>query len=621
MIEYSRGTSTFDAHPEQRSAPDFGAFCDAILSDRASAKGQQYVCAAMSDGHRCKASSQPRRWIGLDMDGCDPARFAALLIALESLSALLYLTASSTPECLRARIVVELAMAVDRPSARETSKRVRDSLGADLDWDDSCDRAEQPLFLPLHGAQHWRFPGESVVPSFVLPAPVIPAAVAVSGPAHPFACRVAEHDLACGAADLRNADAGGRNNLLAAIAYRMGQYVGAGALARDAVTRMLLDAASAWGELGKSLATVERQVSEGARKPITLPLPPVSPTAIPGPSPRLARNAADLMRRTFTPVQWAIRDVVPEGVTILSGAPKSGKSFLVLQWAFAIATGCAVWEGRVPETRGRVLYLALEDKDQRMQKRLAGVRLDRGASDADMSLFDYDLEWPTAEQGVERIREYLLSRRDCRLVIVDTISTFRNNDPGRKSAYAHDYEVGKMFKPLCREFNVAIVLVAHTRKLASDDPMQQVSGTQGLTGSVDNVLVLEKAKRGANHAVLHVDGRDIENPTELAITRNGTGFWTCLGTAEEVSRSDETRDVLDALTTIGGIGSAREIQSVLAADVKIGTLRMRLTRMVKRGEIYRNMMDQYSLVSTTVELPSPPPLELPKPGRSDTHTR
>ena len=72
-----------------------------------------------------------------------------------------------------------------------------------------------------------------------------------------------------------------------------------------------------------------------------------------------------------------------------------------------------------------------------------------------------------------------------------------------------------MLKPLTREFNCAIVLVMHNRKQASGDVMHKVSGTQGMTGSVDNVLVLERT-RGDMDASLHVNGRDIEEEAELA---------------------------------------------------------------------------------------------------------
>lgn len=615
-ITYSRGFNTYDAAPEQRSAPDFAAFCDAILADRASAKGQAYICAPMSDGHRCKASTQPRRWLGLDLDGCTPAEFDSLLQTLAEYSALAYTTASSTPERPRARLVVELAMPADRESARETSRKLRETLGAGLAWDESCDRAEQPLFLPLHGAQSWRFTGRAVIPFPAAAREVVMPAIVPPGAPHPVACRAAEHDLAHALRDIRTAGEGNRNNLLASIAYRIGGYVAAGRLDRVSVAAQLIGAADSWGESEKSAATIRRQLSEGAKEARVLHIPEtVDTSAIPkrrefNEGPRI-RNAADLMQRHFPPTTWIIDGILPAGVTILSGDPKVGKSYLSLQFAFAVATGCALWNGRRPEKRGRSLYLALEDNDRRMQKRIVGVKLDRGAPQADMSAFDYATDWARGAAGVDEIREYLAANDDCRLVIIDTIAAWRDEDPGRKSAYAHDYAVGQLLRPLCREFDLSIVLVTHNRKATSDDSMQKISGTQGLLGSVDNALILEKPSRGAEHATLVVNGRDIEDPTELAITRTATGFWACLGKADEVARTTEAQAVMDALMTIGGIGSVRQIHEVIGEDIKIGTLRTRLSRMAKRGQISRDSMDSYMIPSAPEKLPPTPEISIP----------
>ena len=166
--------------------------------------------------------------------------------------------------------------------------------------------------------------------------------------------------------------------------------------------------------------------------------------------------------------------------------------------------------------------------------------------------------------------------------MIDTISAFRDPDPGRKSAYATDYAVGEMLKPLTREFNCAIVLVMHNRKQGAGDVMHKVSGTQGMTGGVDNVLVLERT-RGGIDASLHVNGRDIEDEAELAM-RFENGLWRCVGDLADVLRSKERKSVMEALGQIRS-GTAREIHEAIGNDVKISALRMRLSRMVKAGEV------------------------------------
>lgn len=310
----------------------------------------------------------------------------------------------------------------------------------------------------------------------------------------------------------------------------------------------------------------------------SLPLPLPKPGATPA-----VKNAADLQRRTFNPIQWALQDLLPEGVTILSSDPKLGKSWMVYGWCIAIATGNPIWEGRAPEKKGDALLLALEDNDRRMRRRLDKL-LPTFGSPSIGRLF-YACDWPRGAEGVAAIREFLVAHPETRIVVIDTIAAFRNADPGRKNAYTWDYEVGALLKPLSQEFQCAFVLVSHNRKAGSGDTHvnQEVSGTTGLVGGVDNVFVLKRSS-GNVTAVLHTDGRDIENQLELALQLHD-GRWGYVGDAKDVNRSQQRNSVLEALARVGGVGTARDIHEAMGATEKLGTLRVRLTRMVGAGDL------------------------------------
>lgn len=301
-------------------------------------------------------------------------------------------------------------------------------------------------------------------------------------------------------------------------------------------------------------------------------------------------NAEALLQQKFQPVQWAVRGILPEGITILSGDPKIGKSWFLYQASVAIAAGKPMWPGRDPEAQGEALMLALEDNDRRLQRRLntllpyfAAMKGTRFVQ-PDVSGLHYATEWPRADAGVEHLREWLVAHPRCRLVVIDTVGAFREKDLARnKSAYAADYEVGEMFKPLAREFSCAIVLVMHNRKQHSADALQLVSGTQGMTGGVDNVLVLRR-ERGQLDAGLYVDGRDIEEPQEIAL-RFKDGYWTGDGrTVDEARMSKERRQVIDAVTGLGDKAKVRAIAAELF-PAKEGTVRSRLSKMVRAGEL------------------------------------
>jgi len=80
-------------------------------------------------------------------------------------------------------------------------------------------------------------------------------------------------------------------------------------------------------------------------------------------------TAAALMDKTFPSINYIVPGYVCEGLTVLAGAPKLGKSWLTLGWALAIASETPAF-GTIPVMGGDVLYLALEDNQRRLKARL-----------------------------------------------------------------------------------------------------------------------------------------------------------------------------------------------------------------------------------------------------------
>ena len=83
-------------------------------------------------------------------------------------------------------------------------------------------------------------------------------------------------------------------------------------------------------------------------------------------------RAADLLAKGLPEHRWAVRDVLPEGVALLVGRPKIGKSWLALNLALAIASGGYAL-GRIRVEAGDVLYLSLEDNERRLKARLTSI--------------------------------------------------------------------------------------------------------------------------------------------------------------------------------------------------------------------------------------------------------
>jgi AAA domain len=187
-------------------------------------------------------------------------------------------------------------------------------------------------------------------------------------------------------------------------------------------------------------------------------------------------TATDLMAAELPPVRWVVPGVLPEGVTLLAGKPKLGKSWLVLGMCLAVAIGGVALGTRHVE-QGEVLYLALEDNRRRLQKRLGKMLGGPAPRGLEMAT-----TWPRLnEGGVEALGAWLLEHPEARLIAVDTLAKTRPLARGQ-NVYQEDYAALEELLPLAAEHGVAVVVVHHTRKMAAADPLDEISGSTGLTG-------------------------------------------------------------------------------------------------------------------------------------------
>jgi hypothetical protein len=90
---------------------------------------------------------------------------------------------------------------------------------------------------------------------------------------------------------------------------------------------------------------------------------------------RAAFTGEQLRLMKFEPISWIVPDIVPaEGVTLLCSRPKFGKSWLVYDLCIGATTNRFIL-GEIKPAQGDVLYLALEDSKQRLQRRMTKLLL------------------------------------------------------------------------------------------------------------------------------------------------------------------------------------------------------------------------------------------------------
>lgn len=209
-----------------------------------------------------------------------------------------------------------------------------------------------------------------------------------------------------------------------------------------------------------------------------------------------------LLNSPLNSPEFIVSHLIPQGIHLLGGSPKIGKSWLVLWMCLQIANGEPIWNYET--RRGTVLYLALEDSFERLQSRLLEIT-DEASNNLHFAILSKSID-----DGLNRqIENFIDEHPDTVFIAIDTLQRIRNNDT-KSNPYASDYDDLTFLKEIANENHIAILLVHHLRKQRDDDPLNMLSGSTGLSGAVDTVFVLNRPKRTDNLATLYCSGRDIE---------------------------------------------------------------------------------------------------------------
>jgi hypothetical protein len=297
-------------------------------------------------------------------------------------------------------------------------------------------------------------------------------------------------------------------------------------------------------------------------------------------------TAEALRKMSFPPTAFVVPGLIPEGLSMLAGRPKVGKSWFALDICIAVATGRLCLGNRQPR-EGDVLYCALEDNQRRLQRRL------------DKLVSPFSTSWPERlqfatswrrldEGGIDDVASWADDVDDPRLVVIDTLARVRPVRTAR--GYIEDYEALGPLQRFTNERGIAVLVLHHVRKMEADDPLDTVSGTLGLTGCADTVLVLVRSTRGMT---LYVRGRDVEEAEHAVDFDKTTCRWSILGQASEVHRSPQRNVILSVFAKSNKTLGPQEIADV--AQMSETNVRKLMTKMVKAGELKKHRRGKYGL--------------------------
>jgi hypothetical protein len=302
-------------------------------------------------------------------------------------------------------------------------------------------------------------------------------------------------------------------------------------------------------------------------------------------------KATDLLAKDMPALHWAVPGIWPQGLALLSGKPKIGKTFFITNLGIASASGGRAL-GQIPVEARDTLMLLLEDTPRRVRSRLIAQLGDEPCP----TRLSIATTWPRLDQGGETWLDAWGKKHPGSRVFIDTLARVRPGASRNGTLYADDYGALAGIQTIAGRHDLEVMVVHHTRKLTADDPLETVSGTQGLTGAADTVLVLQR-DRARRDATLFVTGRDVEEAEISLRWEPGSCSWSLLGQAISEEREAVIRLLRHAGKPVGikelALGTGRTPESV----------RVLCWRMANAGQIMAAGKGLYSVIPVTAVMP------------------
>lgn len=218
---------------------------------------------------------------------------------------------------------------------------------------------------------------------------------------------------------------------------------------------------------------------------------------------------SDLMGTKFDELWQPVEGLITEGLTVLVGGSKLGKSWICMDMAYCVATGTPYWGHKT--TSCPVLYLALEDSQRRLQSR--NTKLKHLVQN--VQGLEYATKCRTMDNGFEQQISSWLEKHGGRcLVIIDVLQRIKGANKWKDGdAYQADYRNIGNIKAIADRFGAAFVVVHHTNKSrGSEDKFDRISGSSGIMGVADTVIMITR-ERKEQTAEVDITGRDVYGDT------------------------------------------------------------------------------------------------------------
>jgi len=299
-------------------------------------------------------------------------------------------------------------------------------------------------------------------------------------------------------------------------------------------------------------------------------------------------SAWKLGQQEFEPLNWIIPGVIPmEGIMLMAAPPKAGKSIFILNLIIDCALQRKVLGFADPPKRINTLYLDLENSDRRAQERINKISGGQFPTNLDVAI-----QWERlGSGGLTALRHHLKEHQLTDIIVVDVLNKML---PSRGTSGQYSYQldaedIGR-FRIIVEEFGVMIILIHHTRKQDSADWVEKIIGTQGIAGSCDTLMLLER-DRASTSATLRVTGRDVSEESYRLIFNQEDYRWLMAGRRDTSNLSAERTNILAVVK--GCEEALRPIEVARLLHKSEGSIRRMMANMERDGLLIRESYGHY----------------------------
>lgn len=322
----------------------------------------------------------------------------------------------------------------------------------------------------------------------------------------------------------------------------------------------------------------------------TLPSAPDGEAERPGSGPATLASVSllDTFRRNFPETAWIVEPMLHVGANNLSADPKSGKSFLCLQVAVAVAQNRPLFSHYRINRPGSVLYLALEDGERRIHERMHGLNMTaKNLEHIDMVYqLPYSLSTPDGRDAVER----KLQERKYVLLIVDTLAGACDENASG-DVFRKQYQEMRWFQQVAERYGLAALVTMHNRKGEAKAALEKIGGSYGRAAAVNGNLILEKRE---DRTILQIRSRDAED-ADIPLKWGGKSCGWGLMSEVEVQAQDKHWQIYEIVKANGPIGSTRVFELLRSGETR-STVVKRMQAMVDAGElVYDSKAKSYTV--------------------------